>query len=271
MKYMVMECYLSYAIVMDEQGKVLKVANKNYNVGDIVENVFEMKEKERLLQSPMKIMTPILVLAAAVVLMITTIPLFNPSFATITIDINPKLALQVREDSTVKKIKPLNEDAKALIKDYNYKEKTVETVTEELVELAMIQGFLKEGGSINLIFDSKNQKWIIDKSESMKNNLVQDMSNTLKISFTITNVKSHKVDIIDPVDNKVDKDIKDESKPNTNKPSKPKNPGKTPDTDYQDDDTDYDDTDYDTSTYDDTDYDDSEYDESDFDDTDYDD
>ena len=43
MKYIVMECHLSYAIVLDEEGHFFKVANRNYQVGQTVTNVIEMQ------------------------------------------------------------------------------------------------------------------------------------------------------------------------------------------------------------------------------------
>ena len=43
MKYMVMECHLSYAVVLDEEGRFLKVANRQYEVGQTVTEVIEMQ------------------------------------------------------------------------------------------------------------------------------------------------------------------------------------------------------------------------------------
>lgn len=42
MKYMVMECHKSFAIVLDEDGNFLKVANLRYQVGQTVYDVIEM-------------------------------------------------------------------------------------------------------------------------------------------------------------------------------------------------------------------------------------
>ena len=51
MKYMVMECHLSYAVVLDENGSFLKVANMRYEVGQTVENVVEMASEVKGLSS----------------------------------------------------------------------------------------------------------------------------------------------------------------------------------------------------------------------------
>lgn len=273
MTYMVMECYLSYAVVLSEDGRVLKVANMNYTVGDIVENVFPMNEKQPPSYLQTKVIAPILVLAALFIIMLNTTPIFNSNFATIIIDINPKIALVVNKDNTVKKVTARNNDAKDLLNGYEHQNKSVERVTEELIARAMDQGYLTFGGSISLIFDSNDQNWVLENTESMKNKLAQPLSDKLNISISISNAKTHKTDIITP---------------NTKTP--PSNrPGKNPedDTDYSDyedrdplnpsddydDDSDYDqdrdDSDYDETDYDDTDYHDTDYDDSDYDDTDF--
>ena len=39
MKYLVMECGLSYAVVLDQDGRILKVPNLGYTVGQTLEDV----------------------------------------------------------------------------------------------------------------------------------------------------------------------------------------------------------------------------------------
>ena len=39
MKYLVMETHPAYAVLLDEEGRFLKAANLNYQVGDTVQNV----------------------------------------------------------------------------------------------------------------------------------------------------------------------------------------------------------------------------------------
>ena len=48
MTYLVMECHYGYAIVLDTQGRYLKVANRNYLVGQQVTDVipFEAPKKQ---------------------------------------------------------------------------------------------------------------------------------------------------------------------------------------------------------------------------------
>ena len=45
MEYLVMECGLSYAVVMDQDGRILKVPNLGYTVGQPLEDVVLLPER----------------------------------------------------------------------------------------------------------------------------------------------------------------------------------------------------------------------------------
>ena len=45
MEYLVMECALSYAVVMDQDGRILKVPNLGYTVGQSLKNVVLLPER----------------------------------------------------------------------------------------------------------------------------------------------------------------------------------------------------------------------------------
>ena len=45
MEYLVMECGLSYAVVMDQDGRILKVPNLGYTVGQTLEDVVLLPER----------------------------------------------------------------------------------------------------------------------------------------------------------------------------------------------------------------------------------
>ena len=39
MKYLIMECHMAYAVVLDEDGRFLKAANMDYEVGQTVDTL----------------------------------------------------------------------------------------------------------------------------------------------------------------------------------------------------------------------------------------
>ena len=44
MKYLIMECHMAYAVVLDEDGRFLKAANMDYEVGQTVDTIMEIVE-----------------------------------------------------------------------------------------------------------------------------------------------------------------------------------------------------------------------------------
>ena len=46
MKYLIMECHMAYAVVLDEDGRFLKAANMDYEVGQTVDTIMEIVEPE---------------------------------------------------------------------------------------------------------------------------------------------------------------------------------------------------------------------------------
>ena len=53
MTYLVMECHPAYAVVLDQAGRVIKVANMGYEVGQKVDYVIEQQHRPALL--PMRV------------------------------------------------------------------------------------------------------------------------------------------------------------------------------------------------------------------------
>ena len=43
MRYMVMETHLAYAVVLGQDGSMLKAANRDYQVGEIVSDIIPMR------------------------------------------------------------------------------------------------------------------------------------------------------------------------------------------------------------------------------------
>lgn len=163
MKYLVMECHRSYAVVLDEDGRFIKVANMHYEVGQKINEVIPMKDdiQETKITSFHKFMRPLAALAAAVMIFFASVWNENyNSYASIYMSINPEIKIDIRKNDTVSKINALNDDAKLLLDGYEYKNKSTNIVMEELVKRAIDMGFLSVGDAVTLKFDSKSKEWI---------------------------------------------------------------------------------------------------------------
>lgn len=122
-KGMVMEVKAAYALIMKDDGTIIRVGNKpGIEIGQKIffteEDVVEYRVSEKNEKTPKKHLMAFIAVAAAIILMI--IPLFRgvipmtKSYAMITFDINPSLSIKVDKNQTIVKVEGLNDDAKAL-------------------------------------------------------------------------------------------------------------------------------------------------------------
>ncbi|MGI6616946.1 MAG: anti-sigma-I factor RsgI family protein [Saccharofermentanales bacterium] len=267
MKYIVMECNLSYAVVLDEDGRFLKVANRQYEVGQTVTDVIVMQVPHAIPQKKniKRWLVPVAAVAACLIIaLIFVLQLEYRTFASIYMSINPEVRIDVNRRDVVVGLEGVNIDGEHLIESYNYKKKHVDTVINDLLDRAIDMGYLLEGGQISFVFDAESGEWIVNQSDSLEKYLSEHLGKRISVTIVLTDKKTDKNKVIIPiVPDKSDYDDSDygETRP-TAAPSGTSGAANSDYTDYDSnygDDSDYDDgqTDYGDSSYDD----DSDYDD----------
>lgn len=280
MKYLVMETFNSYAVLLDEEGRFVKSANPGYEMGDTVKDPVLMRdtplEKVKGTRKMTTRITTGIIAIAAMIALFFGVNFYQQNYAPYTsifMVINPEVEMILNRNGEVIDLEGANADGSSLLEGYepNSKDKTV--ILNELVDRAIEMEFLADGGQVSISIDTPDQ----DMFEKYGIELRRELDGHTRISIQITDIEnkdnpSRTPVAPAPVDDDSGYDESDYNDPNAgnsnNKPST--RPSVT------DDDTDYDDTDYDNTEYDDTDYnddddDDSDDDGSDYDDSDYDD
>ena len=158
MEYLVMECGLSYAVVMDGTGRFWKVPNLGYTVGQMLEDVVLLPER---LAKPAfhKRLARWGTMAACVCLLLLGSWVWQSPIGTVRMQINPDVQLCVNRFDRVVALEGLNEDGAALIDGYHAYGKGMKTVSDELADRAVELGYLSDGGQITLTVDSKRDGW----------------------------------------------------------------------------------------------------------------
>ena len=160
MKYIVLECHLSYVIVLDEKGRFLKAANLGYEVGETVENVilentnFEknQKRKKRRIRS-------LLILAFCALLIAFGVWRFSVPAGHVRMQINPDVLISVNRWNYVVELEGLNDDGEELTEDMGIFFKKVDDIADELADKAVYSGYLENGGKILITADSDDDEW----------------------------------------------------------------------------------------------------------------
>lgn len=213
MKYMVMECHPAFAVVLDEDGRFLKVANMHYEVGETVTEVIEMKappkkKKHRWVYS----------LTAAAACLLLVVSFFfqtgQAAYASVYLTINPEIRIDVDKKDIVMGLEAINEDGTALLSGYDYQKKELNVVMDELVDRAIEMDYLRDGGTVSLKLDAKDQTWIASHKESMgadlERHLTQKLTVTVEITTPVEKTSTETEEWEDDMDDAEDDDVEDD-------------------------------------------------------------
>lgn len=238
MKYIVMECHTSYAVLLDENGVFLKAANLHYEVGQTVSNPVLMQENQTSKDKTQKAIKNTLIAIAACLVLIFSTEYYQYAtmpYSTILLSINPQVQMQLNKKGNVVEITGTNEDGKTLLNGYNAKGKSKTTVADELVERAVEMGFLKDGGNVTFSIDTPDKDLYKKYENELKSSVNPDNENSININIIIKD----KNDIDDNDDENDDNDNNDEdTDDDTDNDGKDKNGNENEDDKDNDDDDD---------------------------------
>ena len=160
MKYLVMECRPSYAIVLDEEGRFLRTANLRYEVGQTVEHVVLMRE-QKALSVRLRVLAGAAGAAAACLALTLGAGYYQTyvrTYSHIYMSINPDVQMDLNRKGTVVGLSGMNADGQALLADYDGKGKDKTLVADELIDRALDMGFLTAGGQVAFLIDAPEEE-----------------------------------------------------------------------------------------------------------------
>ena len=192
MKYLVMECHPGYAVVLDETGQFRKVANMRYEVGQTVTTVTELAAPAK--KRPPRWITSLAAVAACFALLLTSVFYSGQrAYASVYLTINPQVRIDVNRSDLVVGLEGVNEDGKLLIGGYNYQNKNLDLVVDELVDRAIEMDFLHEGDRISLELDAKDNEWVVTHRDSLGTQLDGYLGNRISVTIEITDHDSNQI------------------------------------------------------------------------------
>ncbi len=157
MKYLVMECHPAYAVVMDQKGRFLQVANQHFEVGQQVEEVIPMQDVRA---DHTHLWRKLAAVAACLCLLLlgSWQLLLNP-YGSVRIQINPDVKITVNRLEYVIRVEPLNPDAQHLLQGYAPGIQKIDQVADELADRAKEMGYLHNNGKIQVTVESSHANW----------------------------------------------------------------------------------------------------------------
>ncbi len=202
MKYLIMECHFSYAVALDENGMFVKVANRNYQVGQTVTDVILMRTSEQIAAAEnlgnsdgrasktRKKRTWISACAAAAaclaVLVTSSFYISQMQYASVYMAINPEVRIDVNRNDKVVKVEGVNLDGERILQDYRYRRKDLNLVMDELVDRAMDMGYLHEGGQVTLTLDADDGEWVTRHQNALADHLDGYLEEKIRVTIEVT-------------------------------------------------------------------------------------
>lgn len=185
MSYLVMESRTGYAVVLDNGGRFQKVPNLGYEVGEVLDYVTVFPEETGAVTPFRKKMASLAAAAACfLVLAAGSHQMLLTAYGTVRLRINPDVMMEINRLDYVIGLEGLNEDGVSLIEGYGYRGKRLEAVSEELADLAMEEGYLKDGGEIVLTVESKHEKWRTEKETALTEKISTHLENKASVKVS---------------------------------------------------------------------------------------
>ncbi len=181
MKYVVMECHPAYAVVLDQQGHFLRVANQHFEVGQTVTDVIPMQEVRHYTVQRSFLKTVAVLAACLCLVFLASWQLLTP-YGTVRMQINPDVVVTVNRLNYVIDMIPLNNDGRALLHDYDPGLQKVDKVLDELADRAASLGYLTADGGIQITVESKNKDW----QRSTQHRLLEELKDHLNGNVSVT-------------------------------------------------------------------------------------
>ncbi len=168
MKYMVMECHPGYCVVLSEDGRFLKAANRRYTVGETVTDIIEMRDmaaEEKKLR--ISRMWRSLAVAACLLLVVGGMFFRFMPCAAVYVTINPEVRMDVNRADAVLRVDGINEDGMALVEGMDLSGMKLEEAMDTLLDRAVTMGYLQSGGKVTLTLDA-NDRWMASHKDQME-------------------------------------------------------------------------------------------------------
>jgi len=185
-KYIIMECHTSYAVLLDEEGRFCKAANCGYQVGQTVEIPVLMRDPGMGKRIRLRAVMGIAAAAACFLLAFTGYCrdyLVRDTFICLTI--NPSVRMELNRKGQVIHVAGVNEDGRKLLEGYRQASKDRLVVTKELIGRAMDMGYLSAGGKIVLDIDAPDEAVFRKYGVELRAGLEEYLDEVLEVEIKI--------------------------------------------------------------------------------------
>ena len=137
--------------------------------------VMERTKKRTSLQKILGLAAALVLIAAAAFAVIGTVNA-NAVTTTVALDVNPSIEITLKKDDTVKKVTPLNDDAKIIVGDMDFRGDSLEKTVNALIGSMLKEGYLNEAANSILVSVENRDP---EKAENLQKQLTKEINDLL--------------------------------------------------------------------------------------------
>jgi anti-sigma factor-like protein len=183
MKAVVVEIRDKYVAVLSNDGRIYKIKNDDYNIGQEIEIKKYLVNNNRFIKT-------IATVAASIMLLVVPAWAYLTPYSYVSLDVNPSLEYTVNIFDRVLRVEAVNDDGEMILKEMNLdelKNKNIEVAVQEVVNDIIEAGFLEksEEGGIVIATSSKND----EKSQELADKLKLQVEEKIKEEFIESKVE----------------------------------------------------------------------------------
>lgn len=182
MTYLVLETHPAYAVLLDEQGRFVKAANRGYRTGQRVQNAVLLREGRAVPVNFAAIGGAAAGLAAC--LCLAYFGYYQPNFTaygTLRLQINPAVEMTLSRTERVLALEGRNADGMALIDGYDFTGETGGESADALVARAFALGYLEAGGAVAVSAAGGDETWQAETCGSVQQTLEAHYAGSIDI------------------------------------------------------------------------------------------
>jgi len=226
MKYLVLETHIKHAIVLDEEGRFLKVVNNAYTVGQKVDRVTMYHDFTRSHRSR-KVWFQRLSIAAAclIIALFSYFQIFERPIAAMHLSVNPSFRIEWNRLQKVTDVEPENAGAMIILENYSWKRKDPSTVVRELIGLCNLRGYFKGNNTVTIKMEDGDKNATQKVWDELESKLPLQLSYIENL--TIKMVKAGELDTLSPAPSESSSSSGSPSSSDSSSPLSPSSPATT--------------------------------------------
>ncbi|MBD7910280.1 anti-sigma factor domain-containing protein [Clostridium cibarium] len=174
MKCIVVEIKNKNAVVLSDNGSIIKVKNDNYQIGEEIQMKRSIVKKSKI---------KIVAVAAGLIVFLTGasgVYAYNKPYAYVSLDVNPSIEYTVNALDRVIDVNAVNDDGQEIINNIDVENKTIDEAIKNTVSEIAEQGYItEEAGGIVISTSSEDEKNASD-AEKLADELKTDAEKTLE-------------------------------------------------------------------------------------------